>query len=445
MSLNIFIATSKEIDIPDLNLQAVIREVIDKPVDSIESEDLVNLTELNAHEQGITDITGIEHCLNLQRLDLSINRITDITPLSGLSELQILMLEDNQITDLAPLTELTKLEKLLLNSNLIADISPLSKLINLEQLKLSNNEVVDISPLSYLTHLRLLHLNQNRITDINGLTNLTNLRVLYLDNNDIEDISSLAGLTELGEWEAVWMIHLGLANNRISDINPIFQNPGIGEGDVVDLRDNPLSNPEEIKNTADSKGVTILVTTDSEISLALEGSTFLDDVFTVKINAENFSNLAGFQFNLEFNSDLLEPQEISEGPFLKQGGYTFWLKPKIEQGVIHDISANLLRGGVDGAGELARISFKAIGYGTSIVKLTNIKLTNSEAEPIYISAPESFEVTIPSPYDLNKDGKVNIFDLVLVGNHFGESGPEGDINGDGIVNIFDLVIVGNNF
>ena len=41
--------------------------------------------------------------------------------------------------------------------------------------------------------------------------------------------------------------------------------------------------------------------------------------------------------------------------------------------------------------------------------------------------------------DLNGDGVVNILDLVIVANAFGESEP--DLNGDGVVNILDLVII----
>ena len=45
--------------------------------------------------------------------------------------------------------------------------------------------------------------------------------------------------------------------------------------------------------------------------------------------------------------------------------------------------------------------------------------------------------------DVNGDGVVNILDLVVVANAFGEAAP--DVNGDGVVNILDLVAVANAF
>jgi Leucine-rich repeat (LRR) protein len=71
------------------------------------------------------------------------------------------------------------------------------------------------------------------------------MQVLYLGENYIEDISPLEAMPHIGELSRIpaWgevEAHLSLAYNRISDISPLVNNAGIGEGDVVDLRGNPL-------------------------------------------------------------------------------------------------------------------------------------------------------------------------------------------------------------
>ena len=56
---------------------------------------------------------------------------------------------------------------------------------------------------------------------------------------------------------------------------------------------------------------------------------------------------------------------------------------------------------------------------------------------------KSVGVRNPFHTDVNGDGIVNILDLVVVANAFGEDAP--DVNGDGTVNILDLVAVANAF
>lgn len=48
-------------------------------------------------------------------------------------------------------------------------------------------------------------------------------------------------------------------------------------------------------------------------------------------------------------------------------------------------------------------------------------------------------------YDVNRDGVINIQDLVFVASRFGQQTAEGDVNNDGTVNILDLVLVAQNF
>jgi hypothetical protein len=56
---------------------------------------------------------------------------------------------------------------------------------------------------------------------------------------------------------------------------------------------------------------------------------------------------------------------------------------------------------------------------------------------------------VPITGDVNGDGHVNALDLVLVGQHFGESGAPGwipeDINVDGYVNVLDIILIFQNW
>ncbi|RKU13154.1 hypothetical protein C6501_09785 [Candidatus Poribacteria bacterium] len=62
-------------------------------------------------------------------------------------------------------------------------------------------------------------------------------------------------------------------------------------------------------------------------------------------------------------------------------------------------------------------------------------------------AAPSDDFTGPA-WDVNKDGEVNIFDMILVSKDLGkpidEANPRADVNGDGVINILDLTTVANN-
>ena len=193
---------------------------------------LINLTRLNLSYNSITDISVLSGLTNLTSLDLWVNSITDISALSNLTNLTSLSLGNN-ITDISALSNLTNLTSLHLWDNSISDISALSNLTNLIYLSLNQNIITDISALSNLTNLTSLELYDNSISDISALSNLTNLEWLWLSENSISDISALSNLTNLTV--------LRLSRNSISDISPLVANTGLGSGDEVDVRNNPLS------------------------------------------------------------------------------------------------------------------------------------------------------------------------------------------------------------
>ena len=194
---------------------------------------LTSLERLSLSNNSISDVSGLSGLTSLKTLYLYNNSISDVSGLSGLTSLERLYLYNNSISDVSDLSGLTSLERLYLYNNSISDVSGLSGLTSLERLYLYNNSISDVSGLSGLTSLETLHLYNNSISDVSDLSGLTSLKRLSLDNNSISDVSDLSGLTSLKT--------LYLGSNKISDLLPLIANMGLGSGDYVDVRDNPLS------------------------------------------------------------------------------------------------------------------------------------------------------------------------------------------------------------
>ena len=124
------LADGLEVVFPDKNLEAAVREALEKPEGPLTRGDLKRLDdELAADKAGIENLFGLDHAINLTKLTLANNQISDLSPLASLTNLTLLRLDSNQISDLSPLASLTNLIELRLNFNQISDISPLASLI----------------------------------------------------------------------------------------------------------------------------------------------------------------------------------------------------------------------------------------------------------------------------------------------------------------------------
>ena len=218
------------VDLPDPNLRAAVEIEIEKAAGKpIAPAEMLAINCLQALGANIRNLTGIESATNMTAVILRNNNISNISPMVGLTNLRRLDLQGNDISDISPVAGLTELADLLLRNNNISDISPVAGLYILIELNLSSNNISDISPVAGLTHLGWLD----------------------LQSNNISDISPVAGLTNI--------TGLNLSDNRISDISPLVANTGLGRGDEVDVRGNPLSYQSIVAHipTLQSRGVTV--------------------------------------------------------------------------------------------------------------------------------------------------------------------------------------------
>ena len=379
------------VNIPDLNLRAVVETALGvAPGAPITAGEIATLTRLEAQNANISDLTGLEFATNLAHLYFPENSIADISRLAGLTNLKYLSLWDNSVSD----------------------ISAVKGLTSLTELSLGGNSVTDISPIADLTNLTGLHLPGNPIADISAVAGLTQLTWLYLGGTNITDLSVLSGLTNLKT--------LRLEYNSISDLSPLVANTGLGNGDTVYVQGNPLSYQSIHTHipTLQSRGV--IVESDSQAHPAL-----------LKISGDNQNGVSLTPLSHPF---IVEAQDAN-GSALAGISVTFAVTA--------------------GGGTLSTTITRTNTNGRAQSTLTlgpNLGTNTVQISAAGIEVPATFhafsDTEAPSiAADANRDGVVNILDLVVIASEFGNEGQNlaVDVNGDSVVNILDLILVAGMF
>ena len=186
------ITVQPPVNIPDSNLLKVIEAKLKKPGATITPTDMQTIKILNAANNGITELTGLESAINLEVLDLSNNNTSN-----------------NISMDVNPLAGLTKLKKLDISDNNISDVSPLAGLINLKELHLDNNPISDMSALAGLKNLTL-HFNKHYKT----INEYGSTVYCYPDGNKAVLVKGM----ELS-WSRVWKNGKWVWENRMPDFS----------------------------------------------------------------------------------------------------------------------------------------------------------------------------------------------------------------------------------
>ena len=295
-TLTFTISVTAIVTIPDDSLRAVIESSLGKSAgETITNVDMSRLTRLVAPSKGITDLTGLAFATNLTDLRLHNNKIRDISALSGLTSLHSLRLHRNRISDLSPLVRNTGWSRgafVNVRGNPLSAASRTTHIptltgidrgvtVEFDQITLRSVTIPDASLRAVIedslnlsiaagdaiTNADMLGLFQlvaenKGIRDLTGLEFATNLDTLDLRNNNITAIDSLSGLINLAS--------LGLRNNLISDLSPLTSNTGLGRGDHVAVRGNPLSAASRTTHIPDLTRRRVSVTFDSRSWAPLE-------------------------------------------------------------------------------------------------------------------------------------------------------------------------------
>ncbi len=435
------------VDIPDANLRTSIETALHKsPGATITTSEMKTLTNLDASNANISDLTGLEFATNLtelhlgaewveaertwktsnsvlnlsplagltnlKRLDLRGNNIANISHLARLTNLTWLELWDNRISDLSPLSELTNLTELTLGGNSISNLSPLAGLPNLATLLLQSNSSSNLSPLAGLTNLTRLGLAGNGISDLSPLAGLTNLATLGLHGNGISDLSPLAGLTNLTK--------VVLRYNRISDLSSLVANMGLGNGGTVKVQGNPLSYQSIHTHIPALQNRGVTVEFDNRAHSAL-----------LKISGDNQNGASLVRLSQPF---VVEAQDANGSALV---GVSVRFAVTAGGGTL---STTITRTDPNGRAQSTLILGPNLGTNTVSVSATGIE---GPATFYAIADTEASPITA----DVNGDGSINVLDLIAVTFDFGNTGENiaTDVNGDGVVSILDLVLIAGMF
>ncbi len=449
----------------------------------------------------------------MTELELFDNRqISDVAPLASLQKLKRLNLHRNDISDVSPLASLHNLKWVDLAHNSISDISHLNTLpANTNIIWYENpgfprggpkiegpwlwamvpgpeldNETDFLSQASdgTVTELQIATHGAKEGEPV-GESVWTIHEISPIGENNIGEMTNALGWAT-GEETVDYVLYGSIILNSpreqqtkiflgANDRDKIWLNGQLIHKQLNHLWDPSAINYQHIVPVTLNEGVnTLLVAVDNiwgdwsgffgfapdaEYTLVDPGTGFafstdttnvrVGDTFTIHINAEKVANLAGWQFDLTFDPDVLEVVEVSEGDFLKMsGGTTFFQQETIDNtaGEITDLTAALIsEGGVTGTGTLLSVTFLAKAGGESQIALHNFQLGSNTGEIIPAGVPK-FVITVESQptWDVNADGQVSVLDLILVAQHLGSDTPANskvDVNRDGIVNILDLILV----
>ena len=472
---------------------------------------LINLEHLDFHHDSISDLSPLAGLSKLKSLNLYDNRlVSNLSPLAGLTNLTQLRLHRNMISDVSPLSGLINLEILILRNNLISDISSLEVLpehthidwlynpgalvggpkiegpwlwLSIPRKRLDNNtdllaETSDgfitenqiatkgtmegevVGDYKWITH-NISPTKKNNIIDMLNALGQPSVRYttvygsIILNSRWEQNTSMFAGTDGNHKiWLNGELIHEDLSYNGsdIADYKNFFpatlkRGPNIL---LVAIDNYPYSDrfqsyfgfEEGTEYTVIPPGVGFTFT-------ATETNLLAGDTFTLNFNAENITDLAGWQCDISFDPEVLEAVEVTEGDFLKaESGDTFFQDGTIDKttGKITDLfSARISESGVSGTGTLLSVTFKAKTGGETQVTLENFEFSSISGEVIP-SIPPNITVTVRGypAWDVNQDGRVSVVDLVLVAKDLGSDAPANlrtDVNRDGVINIQDLIVV----
>ncbi len=201
--------------------------------------------------------------------------------------------------------------------------------------------------------------------------------------------------------------------------------------EIFDVRESTLALSEVILIKGDGSEYSPLLSTGSRVIRPTLSSPAIVSVIPSRVLSPAIQQRLVFDVGIAGGKNVVDHQLT-------------WEYDKIALQFISSSWGNYLADGVgNGDGVLFTATFEVLSVKDSAVNVSGHFIHQDGFR--YIPTFESAQVIAPLLGDVNRDGVVNILDLVMVASSFGqrvqEEGNPADINEDGIVSIVDLVRV----
>lgn len=274
---------------PDPNLEAVIRDTIEKPTGIIMFSDVKNIERLGGYNSGVNDLTGLEYCVSLIELDMSYNNIDNICPINSLKNLKYIHFANNNIIDCGCISEMTNLESIDLRMNDLEEISFLTNLTAVRYLYLEKTSIKTLEPIENLTNIESLMIEKSPlIVDYSIIGNFSKLIDLNLSYSNVDTISFL--------YNSYLLRNLSLVETDVQDISPIVNLPSLS---FMNTEWSPLSEESCLSIYNDLNHVFVMHTCPGKKPYVVSG----DGVYGETINQNGYGFWPGGEVELHFRHE----------------------------------------------------------------------------------------------------------------------------------------------
>ena len=451
---------------------------------------LINLRGIGLHHNAISDLSPLAGLVKLEWIGMSDNPLADLAPLSGLTnlhnfhgwgtpvvnlgaiaklpKLREINVCGGEISDLSPLADAKGLKELYLPGNEVSDLSPLKGLTNLTRLSFEHNQISDLSPLEGLNNLTWVDLRDNAISDVSPLAELSNLKWIDLSQNaaitDVSPLAPLSNLTWMGLAENTGIdasqldrfstktsiLHSDFVNSAFPEAGPKIVGPwlwaivpgaGVSKTDLLEKASKGAATEVKVATFGASDGKPVGKSKWTAHNLAPVGGDNINQM----TDALGWGSGSEVYDHVVYGSATLNSPRKQETTMLvgSNDGVKVWLNGEVVHynpttrgaGDYQDAFPVTLKQGTN----VLLVAVDNRGHGGFSGFFGFAKDTDYTVNPI----GKKFTVKIPA-WDVNRDGRTDILDLIMVGQDFGKArstNARTDVNRDGKRNISDLVLV----